>query len=87
MNPYAILTALVIAIILGVILYFFVFKKSDETPVIEMGPSLQPSEEMIIPDETVDVIEDALTGGPETTGDDSDDDDSESEPEGYCIRN
>jgi hypothetical protein len=83
MNPYAILTALVIVIILSVILYFFVFKKSDETPVIEMGPS----EEMIIPDETVDVIEDALTGGPETTGDDSDDDDSESEPEGYCIRN
>ena len=78
MNPtIAILAALVIAIILGVILWFFVFKKSDETPVIEMGPSLQPSEEMIIPDETVDVIEDALTGGPETTG----------EPEGYCIRN
>ena len=79
MNPtIAILAALVIAIILGVILWFFVFKKSDETPVIEiMGPSVGPSDEMLVPVETVDVIEDALTGGPETTG----------EPEGYCIRN
>ena len=79
MNPrIAILAALVIAIILGVILWFFVFKKSDETPVIEiMGPSVGSSDEMLLPVETVDVIEDALTGSPETTG----------EPEGYCIRN
>ena len=75
MNPYAILAAVVILIILGLLMWLFVFKKSDKKPVIEVvGPSVGPS--VPVPVETVDVIEDALTGGPETTG----------EPEGYRIR-
>ena len=53
MDPKVILTALVIVIIVGTLLYFFVFKKSDEPkPEIEEieGPS-------------PDTIDDVMTGG------------------------
>ena len=74
-NQTAIIAALVISIILGILLWLFVFKKSDKKPVIEVvGPSVGPS--VPVPVETVDVIEDALTGGTETP----------TEPEGYRIR-
>jgi len=59
MDPKVILTALVIVIIVGTLLYLFVFKKSDE-----------PEPEIVIEEEieevegpSPDTIDDVMTGG------------------------
>jgi hypothetical protein len=80
MDPKVILTALVIVIIVGTLLYRFVFKKSDEPkPEIEVtGPSpdedeivTDEDEEEIVPDEEETSLDNAPTEGEveeETTG-------------------
>lgn len=78
MDPKVILTALVIVIIVGTLLYLFVFKKSDEPkPEIEVtGPS---PEEEIVPDEEETSLDNAPTEDEveeETTG----------EVSGYMIK-
>jgi hypothetical protein len=61
-------------ILITAVFVYFVMKlrKSEEENIV--GPSVGPS--VPVPVETVDVIEDALTGGTETP----------TEPEGYRIR-
>jgi len=96
-NPYAIITAIVILIILGLLMWLFVFKKSDKKPeseVIFVGPSVGPSvntidEEIETDDQKLIKLSDDTT--PVQIGDVIDDriiggPETTKEPEGYCIK-
>ena len=75
MNTYILLAifSFFMILITAVFVYFVMkLRKSEEENIV--GPSVGPSVQ--VPVETVDVIEDALTGGTETP----------TEPEGYRIR-
>ena len=57
MNQSAIIASLVIALVLGTLLYVFVFKKSEEPEIVieeELEEELEPSP---------DTIDDVMTGG------------------------
>ena len=76
MDPKVILTALVIVIIVGTLLYLFVFKKSDE-----------PEPEIVIEEEleevegpSPDTIDDVMTGGDDEPIPDEDETSLETSP-------
>lgn len=63
MEPKVILTTLVIVIILGTILYYTVFKKSEEPEPEEELEELEEIEEEEVTKPSPDTIDDVMTGG------------------------
>jgi hypothetical protein len=88
MNQSAIIASLVIVIALGTILYYTVFKKSDE-----------PESEIVIEGPSPDTIDDVMTGGDDEPIPDEDETSLETAPadgevedevvtvEGYMLKN
>ena len=60
MNQSAIIASIVIALVLGTLLYVFVFKKSEEP---EPEEELEELEEEEVSESSPDTIDDVMTGG------------------------
>jgi len=79
MNQSAIIASLVIAIVLGTLLYIFVFKKSDEPEIIveEEIEEIEEDEEL---EPSPDTIDDVMTGGDDEPVPDEDETSLETAP-------
>ena len=95
MNQSAIIASLVIALVLGTLLYVFVFKKSEEPEPEEELEELEELEEE--PESSPDTIDDVMTGGDDEPIPDEDETSLETAPadgeveegvtvEGYMLK-
>jgi hypothetical protein len=87
MNQSAIIASLVIALVLGTLLYVFVFKKSEEP---EPEEELEEIEEEVT-EPSPDTIDDVMTGGDDEPVPDEDETSLETAPadgevEGYTLK-
>jgi hypothetical protein len=81
MNQSAIIASLVIAIVLGTLLYHFVFKKSDEPePEIVVEEEIEEIEEDEELEPSPDTIDDVMTGGDDEPVPDEDETSLETAP-------
>lgn len=81
MEPKVILAALVIVIMLGTLLYHFVFKKSDEPePEIVVEEEIEEIEEDEELEPSPDTIDDVMTGGDDEPVPDEDETSLETAP-------
>ena len=78
MNQSAIIASLVIALVLGAILYIFVFKKSEEPePEIVIEEDIEEEE---VSEPSPDTIDDVMTGGDDEPVPDEDETSLETAP-------
>ena len=96
MNQSAIIASLVIATVLGTLLYIFIFKKSEEPEPEEEVEEVEEVEEELEP--SPDTIDDVMTGGDdepvpdedetslETAPADSEVEDDDNPFEGYMLK-
>ena len=78
MNQSAIIASLVIAIVLGTLLYIFVFKKSEEPEPEIVVEEVEEVEEELEP--SPDTIDDVMTGGDDEPVPDEDETSLETAP-------
>jgi len=78
MNQGAIIASLVIAIVLGTLLYIFIFKKSEEPEPEEEVEEVEEVEEELEP--SPDTIDDVMTGGDDEPVSDEDETSLETAP-------
>tara|TARA_B100000902_G_scaffold390349_1_gene439137 strand:+ start:308 stop:610 length:303 start_codon:yes stop_codon:yes gene_type:complete len=77
MNQSAIIASLVIALVLGTLLYVFVFKKSEEP---EPGIDIEEEIEEEVTEPSPDTIDDVMTGGDDEAVPDEDETSLETAP-------